>query len=179
MLPNKISNLFANTPIGYDSILLSNAIDASNVGILITDNGLPDNPIVYCNLSFQKLTGYLPSEIIGKNCRFLQGQYKQRNERKLIRSALSNGDEIVIELRNQKKNGEMFWNELHISPVKNEFGTVTHFIGIQHDITKRKDNDGKNVAHSDERSSPVKNNESVTRSEKSILKALKLLLPFQ
>ncbi|MBL4676669.1 MAG: PAS domain S-box protein [Mucilaginibacter sp.] len=121
-----------------DIRLFAAAVNASSNGVVITDNLLPDQPIIYCNQAFEKLTGYRRNEIIGHNCRFLQSDDRNQEQRKSIREAIDQGEHCQVEIRNYKKSGEMFWNELMISPVKDHAGTVTHFIGIQNDITRRK-----------------------------------------
>ncbi len=129
---------FSNNSIRQDFELLTKALDASITGIIITDNQLPDNPIIYSNAAFERLTGYTRKEIIGHNCRFLQKDDRNQPERKIIRDAVEQGESCVVEIRNYKKNGTLFWNELYMSPIKDEAGTVTHFIGVQNDISRRK-----------------------------------------
>lgn len=124
--------------IDKDFELLTKALDASISGIIITDNRQRDNPIVYCNSAFEKISGYSRNEIIGHNCRFLQAEDRNQEERKVISEAVKNEKECVVEIRNYRKNGDLFWNELYMSPVKNSSGEVTHFIGVQNDITERK-----------------------------------------
>lgn len=118
--------------------ILAKVMEAANTGIVITDNLLPDNPITYCNPAFEKMSGYNRSEIIGHNCRFLQDQDRNQDARFQIKEAISSGKSCVVEIRNYDKQGNLFYNELHISPVKDELGRVTHFIGIQNDISTRK-----------------------------------------
>lgn len=119
--------------------LLQAALDASSNGVLITDNTLEDNPIIYSNSGFEKMTGYDLSEILGRNCRFLQGKDTNRKDVDRLRDAIQGGYEIEVELLNYKKDGTPFWNSLSVSPVKNELGQVTHFIGVQSDITDRRE----------------------------------------
>ena len=114
------------------------ALNSATSGIIITDNKLPDNPIIYCNKAFEKISGYTYNEIIGHNCRFLQAQDRSQEERRILREAVKENRECIIEIRNYKKNGSLFWNELIISPVTNDAGETTHFIGVQNDITYRK-----------------------------------------
>lgn len=114
------------------------ALNSANCGIIITDNTQPDNPIIYCNNAFETMTGYSYDEIIGHNCRFLQAQDRSQPERQYLKECIINGNECRVEIRNYKKNGQLFWNELYISPVKSKEGKVTHFIGVQNDITERK-----------------------------------------
>ncbi|WP_262147615.1 PAS domain-containing sensor histidine kinase [Chryseobacterium foetidum] len=118
--------------------LYQQALDSSNSGIIITDNNIEDNPIVYCNKAFENMTGYSRHEIIGHNCRFLQMNDRHQRARQEIKSAILDESETRIVIRNYKKNGDLFWNELFISPVKNEDGKTTHFIGVQNDITLQK-----------------------------------------
>lgn len=120
----------------FELILL--ALDASRSGIILTDNKQPDNPIVFANEAFLRICGFERSEIIGRNCRFLQGNDRQQEARFIIADAVKKGESCVVELRNYKKNGGLFWNELYMSPVKDESGEITHFIGVQNDITLRK-----------------------------------------
>lgn len=101
------------------------ALNSASSGIIITDNIQPDNPIIYCNKAFQVITGYKNNEIIGHNCRFLQSQDKMQPERLELKEAIKNGQECRVEIRNYRKNGKLFWNELFISPVKNNQGIVT------------------------------------------------------
>jgi PAS domain S-box-containing protein len=121
-----------------DVELLSHALDASVSGIILTDNRLPDNPVIYCNAAFERITGYNRNEIIGRNCRFLQKDDRNQPQRQVIKDAVENGQPCLIEIRNYTKNGELFWNELYMAPIKDEQGDVTHFIGVQNDITRRK-----------------------------------------
>lgn len=121
-----------------DIDILSKVLDATNTGIVITDNLLPDNPIIYCNPAFEEISGYTREEIIGHNCRFLQGKDRGQDSRSTIAEAIANGENCQVEIRNYTKSGKLFWNELYISPVKDNNGIVTNFIGIQNDVTLRK-----------------------------------------
>jgi PAS domain S-box-containing protein len=121
-----------------DFVLLTKALDSSVSGIIITDNLEPDNPIIFCNAAFEKMTGYSRSEIIGHNCRFLQQQDRAQQARNTLAQAVLEGKECRVEIRNYRKNGDLFWNELFMAPVMDSEGKVTHFIGVQNDVTKRK-----------------------------------------
>ncbi|QEC80580.1 PAS domain S-box protein [Mucilaginibacter ginsenosidivorax] len=121
-----------------DLSLLIQALDSSISGIILTDNQQPDNPIIYCNKAFERITGYRRHEIIGHNCRFLQKEDRNQKERLVLRKAVDDGTECVVEMRNYQKNGTLFWNELYMSPIKDERGNVCYFIGVQNDITRRK-----------------------------------------
>lgn len=120
-----------------DAWILIKALEASNTGIVITDNLLPDNPIIYCNPAFERISGYSREEIIGHNCRFLQNQDRNQKSRFVVRDAIEQGKDCVVQIRNYTKSGELFYNELYLSAVKDESGQVSHFIGIQNDVTGR------------------------------------------
>lgn len=117
--------------------LLERAIAASSNSILIADANRPDIPIIYCNPAFEKLTGYSAEEVIGRNCRFLQGPDTDRTELDKLRSSLQAGTEIQVVLKNYRKDKTPFWNELIVSPILDHEGKLTHFIGVQNDISKR------------------------------------------
>ena len=118
--------------------LRDRSINSATNGILIADARQPDMPTVYCNAAFEKITGYTREEVLGRNCRFLQKTDHEQNGIEIIRHALLQGMEARAELRNYRKDGSLFWNELYIAPVKDPRGQLTHFIGIQTDITHRK-----------------------------------------
>ncbi|AWB24820.1 PAS domain S-box protein [Methylobacterium currus] len=103
--------------------------------MLITDPHRPDNPIIFANAAFTKLTGYTRDEILGQNCRFLQGPETDRADVAKIRDAVERRVAIEIDLLNHKKNGERFWNRLLISPVFGEDGGLTYFFASQFDVT--------------------------------------------
>lgn len=122
--------------------LLQQCIESSSNGIIICDAQQPDMPLVYVNPTFERITGYSREESIGRNCRFLQGTGEDpSNEQALseIRKALATGGETSVVLRNFRKDGTPFWNDLYLSPIRNDEGEVTHFVGVQNDISDRKD----------------------------------------
>jgi diguanylate cyclase (GGDEF)-like protein/PAS domain S-box-containing protein len=117
--------------------LRDRAIEASKNPIVITDCTLPDMPLVYVNPAFERVTGYRASEVLGRNCRFLQGTDHDQPALERVRTALREGHETQVVLRNYRKDGQLFLNELHLSPVREgDGGRVTHFVGVQYDITK-------------------------------------------
>jgi PAS domain S-box-containing protein len=131
----------SNTDIGQlngQTQLLIAAVNASISGIIITDYLQPDNPIIYCNPAFEEMTGYLREDILGKNCRFLQGEDREQIGRFILHDAIAKGEECRVEIANYRKNGEIFYNELFIAPIRNERGEVTNYIGVQNDVTIRK-----------------------------------------
>jgi diguanylate cyclase (GGDEF)-like protein/PAS domain S-box-containing protein len=118
--------------------LMERAIAASSNGIVLTDANQPNNPIIYVNPAFEAMTGYTAREVVGHNCRFLQGTDMTQSGLDELRAALQEQRECHIKLRNYRKDGALFWNELHVAPVFDEAGYLTHFVGIQTDITQRK-----------------------------------------
>jgi PAS domain S-box-containing protein len=118
--------------------LLDRAVAASSNGIVITDPRLPDNPIVYVNPAFEKTTGYSMEEVIGRNCRFLQGEDRDQQALEELRACIREGQECRIVLRNYRKDGTRFWNELYVSPVRDDEGNLTNFVGVQNDVTQSK-----------------------------------------
>ncbi|MGH3145048.1 MAG: PAS domain S-box protein [Rubrobacter sp.] len=118
--------------------LLDRAVAASSNGIVITDPKLPDNPIVYANPAFERITGYAVDEVIGLNCRFLQGGERDQLVLEDLRAALGEERECRVVLKNFRKDGTHFWNELYVSPVHDEAGKLTNFVGVQNDITDRR-----------------------------------------
>lgn len=136
LLNNQLTNAISALPEDFN--VLAMALESTNSGIIITDNRQGDNPIVFCNHAFENLTGYPRNEIIGKNCRFLQGNDRAQQPLSLISESIAKGLPVTVELRNYHRNGTLFWNELSIAPVRNHEGIVTHFIGIQNDVTRKK-----------------------------------------
>ena len=128
----------AGGPVGEGARLLSLAVSASRHGILVTDPNQPDNPIVYVNPAFENLTGYAAAEVLGRNCRFLQGGDRDQEALIEVRSALREGRECRVVLRNYKKDGTPFYNDLSISPARDESGRLLNFVGVQEDVTERK-----------------------------------------
>lgn len=121
--------------------LLLRAVECARNGIVITDPLRTDNPIIYTNPAFSQLTGYSAEQIIGRNCRFLQRDDREQVAVRELREAINKETPITTILRNYKKNGTLFWNELTISPVRNEEGKVINFVGIQNDVTARIDSE--------------------------------------
>ncbi|MEG4816163.1 PAS domain S-box protein [Microcoleus sp. K5-D4] len=121
----------------FNLSLLERAIAASSNSILIADARKPDIPIIYCNPAFEKLTGYSSEEVIGRNCRFLQGPDTDQTQLNKLRRSLEAGTEIQVVLKNYRKDKTPFWNELMVSPILDNEGKLTHFIGVQNDISKR------------------------------------------
>jgi PAS domain S-box-containing protein len=119
--------------------LKDRALDVAAEGITIADARLPDTPLIYANEGFERVTGYAVAEVVGRNCRFLQGPGTDPAAIAEIRSALAEQRECLVEILNYRRDGTAFWNRLSITPVRNEFGAVTHHIGIQSDVTARRE----------------------------------------
>lgn len=106
-------------------------------GISVANATQPDLPLTYVNPAFEVMTGYSLEEVVGKNCRFLQGGERDQPALDRVREALRDGREVTVVLKNYRKDGTPFWNELSLSPIRNRDGEVTHFVGIQTDVTAR------------------------------------------
>lgn len=120
-----------------DIELLKQAVMNSRDGITIADTRLPDCPLIFINPAFERLTGYCQEEVVHRNCRFLQGEERDQPNRAVIRDAIARGEPCLVILRNFRKDGSLFWNELSMSPIFDREGRLTHFLGIQKDITSR------------------------------------------
>ncbi|MEC4983926.1 MAG: response regulator [Oscillatoria sp. PMC 1068.18] len=118
--------------------LLKRAIAASRNGAIIADAQAPGNPIIYVNSGFERLTGYSAAEVMGKNFDFLEPEDADPQEIGKLRCCLANGSECQVLLRNDRQDGTFFWQELTISPVRSDEGELTHYIGIQVDVSDRK-----------------------------------------
>ncbi|EPC00618.1 hypothetical protein L861_06670 [Litchfieldella anticariensis FP35 = DSM 16096] len=118
--------------------ILQRSLEGSVNGVVIADAGAPELPIIYTNEAFTRITGYGKDEALGHNCRFLQGPESESEAVGLIRHGLTNQQEVRTTLRNYRKDGTPFWNDLYIAPVRDESGKVTHFVGVQNDISEHK-----------------------------------------
>jgi PAS domain S-box-containing protein len=127
-------NLESDTPINLK--LIKRALDYAEVGVTVTDPTLDDNPIIYVNKGFLKLTGYSEKEVVGKNCRILQGEGTDNESVKKIRDGIKNQKSVAVKLVNYRKDGTEFWNELTIEPLWMEEEEKLYFVGLQKDITE-------------------------------------------
>ena len=132
-----------DTPDRHDQLarwlaLKDRALDVAAEGVTIADARRPDRPLIYANEGFERMTGYAAADVMGRNCRFLQGPDTDASAVVEIRSALAENRECVVEILNYRKDGTTFWNRLSITPVRNASGEVTHFIGVQSDVTARR-----------------------------------------
>ena len=123
---------------GFDKLrLLDRAVTASTNSIVITDPNQPDDPLVYVNPAFERTTGYPAEEALGRNCRFLQGEDHDQPALEELRTAIHEERHCTVVLRNYRKDGTLFWNELSVYPVRDEKGHMTNFVGVQNDVTER------------------------------------------
>ena len=113
------------------------AVRATRMAMIITDPRQHDNPIVFANAAFYRLTGFAREEVLGSNCRFLQGEGTDPKAVAAIRDAVTNRSDLAIDLLNYRKSGEPFWNGLYISPVTNAAGELQFFFASQLDVTDR------------------------------------------
>jgi len=120
-----------------DLRLKERAMDEAPIGITITGAGDEDNPLVYVNERFRQLVGH-DSNLIGKDCRFLQGPETDPEAVATVRAAIDDEEPVSVDILNYRKNGQKFWNKLDIAPIRNATGEVTQFVGFQTEITDRK-----------------------------------------
>src|SRR5918996_5973190 len=111
--------------------LLERAVTASTNSIVISDPNQPDDPLVYGTPAFERTTGYTAEEVLGRNCRFLQNEDRDQPGVGELRAAVHEGRHCSVVLRNYRKDGTLFWNELSIYPVRDEKRRVTNFVGVQ------------------------------------------------
>jgi len=117
--------------------LMQLVVDASNDGIVIAEHEGDDTILIYANKAFERLTGFSADEVLYQDCRFLQGDDREQLARRAIREALIKGQPCRQILRNYRKDGTSFWNELSITPVFNDAEKSMYFIGIQKDVTEQ------------------------------------------
>jgi two-component system NtrC family sensor kinase len=123
--------------------LFSRAVAAAGNGIVIADASSQSLPIIYCNPAFERISGYSAQEVLGRDCRFLQGPETDATALKLMRQSVEQEHECRTVQKNYRKDGSEFWNELRLSPVRDEQGRLTHFIAIHSDITAAKQSEEK------------------------------------
>jgi sigma-B regulation protein RsbU (phosphoserine phosphatase) len=119
-------------------LLKERALESTAEGVVISDCSQPDMPIIYANRAFTEMTGYAYDEVVGRNCRFLQGKDTGTDAAKTIHEAITAQQSCNVEILNYRKDGTPFWNQLSVTPVRDDEGRTTHFIGIQSDITRRR-----------------------------------------
>ena len=118
--------------------VLAAAVAATDAGVLVCDRGLPDTPVVFANDGFCRMTGYPREEVLGRNCRFLQGPGTDRDAVARLRDAIAAGRPVEAELLNYRRDGGPFWNALRIGPVADGDGPARFLVGVLHDVTGRR-----------------------------------------
>ncbi len=122
-----------------DRVVKDRSIDEAPVGIAISDPDRDDNPLVYVNDAYQEITGYSYDDVVGCNCRLLQGEGSDEETIAEMAAAIDEDRPVTVEIKNYRKDGTEFWNEVTIAPVRNDEGEVTNYVGFQNDVTARKE----------------------------------------
>jgi PAS domain S-box-containing protein len=117
------------------------AVEMTRMPMLLTNPRLPDNPVVFANKAFLDLTGYEEKEVLGRNCRFLQGPRTDREHVRMLREAVEAHQPISIEILNYKRDGTAFWNAVFVGPVTSPDGELLYFFASQLDVTRRRDSE--------------------------------------
>ncbi|QCC46665.1 PAS domain-containing protein [Halobellus limi] len=121
-----------------DESLKTRTMDEAPVGITIADARKPDMPLIYANAAFERITGYPPAYAVGRNCRFLQGEVTREKPVGRMRAAIEEERATTVEIRNYRRSGEVFWNEVTLAPLRDDSGDVAYYVGFQQDVTRRK-----------------------------------------
>jgi PAS domain S-box-containing protein len=117
--------------------VLTQILDSCVNGVTLSDPDIEDSPLVYSNKAFEDMTGYAHDEVVGRNCRFLQGADRNQPELDKLRAAIKNKEPVEVTLRNYRKNGELFYNRLVVKPLIDSKGDLIYFLGVQYDVTKQ------------------------------------------
>lgn len=117
--------------------ILSKILDSSVNGITLADPDQEDMPLVYVNKAFLDMTGYTMEEVVGKNCRFMQGKEREQEARYKMQEAIKKEQPVEITFRNYRKNGELFFNHLEMSPLFDSSGKLLYYLGVQLDVTQQ------------------------------------------
>eukprot|EP00940_MAST-03C_sp_MAST-3C-sp2_P001798 g1798.t1 len=131
--PSTISNF------NSEGVCLVRSLATTEKSFILTDAMQPDNPITYASEQFYRLTGFSKEEVLGRNCRFLQGPLTNGRSVLRIREAVSKGNDCAVTLINYKKNGKPFWNQLFVFPLRDEKGCVVNYIGVQSEVMDEKE----------------------------------------
>lgn len=119
------------------------AMDEAPVGITISDPAQPDNPLIYVNEEFERLTGYAADDVIGRNCRFLQGEATDSEPVAKLRERIDAAEPVTVDLRNYREDGSQFWNRVTVAPVEDDDGEIVNYVGFQRDVTERKEQEAE------------------------------------
>jgi two-component system cell cycle response regulator len=122
---------------GFDVDFYRRLLECSPEGVVLVDAGNPEHPVVYVNPGFESLTGYSSADLIGRNLRLLQADDREQDARHRLREALAKGESCRVLLRNYRKDGTVFWNEMTVLPLRDGEGRITHFAGHHRDAGER------------------------------------------
>jgi PAS domain S-box-containing protein len=125
-------------PDAISEALKERAMDEAPVGITVSDPSLPDNPLIYVNHAYEEMTGYEADEVLGRNCRFLQGDDTDEAAVAEMRRSIDAEEPVSVELKNYRRDDTPFWNRVDIAPIRDATGDVTNYVGFQTDVTERK-----------------------------------------
>lgn len=125
-------------------------IDPSSHSLTVADLSKKDSPLIYVNRGFEKMTGYLPVEVVGRNCRFLQGPRTDRKTLRQIREAIAEGRPLLVDILNYRKDASIFWNRLSLRPVFDDEMRPRFYIGIQTDISRMRELEDRMFGHMEE-----------------------------
>ena len=140
--PSKGGRIASGSPDSFpdsSGMLFEQAMAQTRMAICLTDPSKDDNPIIFANRAFRELTGYEEEEILGRNCRFLQGPGTNAERRQQMRDAIENEEIVILEVMNYRKDGSEFWNALHLGPVYDEDGKLKYYFGSQWNVTDLRD----------------------------------------
>jgi two-component system cell cycle response regulator len=121
----------------FDQGLYRRLVESSPEGVVLIDAQGADHPVIYVNPAFEALTGYSAAELIGRNLRLLQADDREQDGRHRLRDAMSRGETCRVLLRNYRKDGSLFWNEMTVMPLRHPDGCVTHYAGHHRDAGER------------------------------------------
>lgn len=116
--------------------LFRRVVEQSADAVVVTDARAGDHPVVYVNPAFEALIGYSREELLGRNCRFLQGDRGEQPYRHVMRAALNRGEPAMGLIENTRKDGSRFWNLIGLSPIRDDSGELTHYMGVMRDISE-------------------------------------------
>lgn len=119
--------------------LSAKALEYTSCGVTLCDMREPSMPLIYVNKAFETMTGFARDQVLGRNCRFLQNRDRDQSGLRELRSALENRRNCRVKLRNYRQDGSLFWNELTLSPLSSDGGEISHYVGVQTDITGREE----------------------------------------
>lgn len=117
--------------------ILSKILDSCVNGVTLADPDMADMPVVYANRAFEQMTGYSQEEILGRNCRFLQGSDRDQEGLSQLHQAIEACQPVEVTLRNYRKNGDLFYNHLSIAPLFDANGRLLYYLGVQYDVTRQ------------------------------------------